>query len=73
MIDKAGEVMLAYAEKAAELLAQHCPDPVLGQCHAIASISYRLDAAAIIFETLVKNGQITVPNAKVPMTIWGVK
>ena len=73
VIDKAGEVMLSFAEKAAELLAQHCPDSVRGQCNAIATISYRLDAAAIIFETLVKNGQITVPNAKVPMTIWGVK
>ena len=73
VIDKASEVMLSFAEKAADLLAQHCPDSVRGQCNAIATISYRLDAAAIIFETLVKNGQITVPNAKVPMTIWGVK
>ena len=73
VIDKASEMMLAYAEKAADLLAQHCPDPVRDQCNAIASISYRLDTAAIIFETLVKDGQITVPNAKVPMTIWGVK
>ena len=73
VIDKAGEVMLAYAEKAAELLAQHCPTSVRDQCNTIASIRYRLDAAAIIFETLVKNGQITVTNEKVPMTIWGVK
>ena len=73
VIEKAGEVMLAYAEKAAELLAQHCPASVRDQCNAITAINYRLDAAAIIFETLVKNGQITVPNEKVPMTIWGVK
>ena len=52
VIDKASEVMLSFAEKAADLLAQHCPDSVLGQCNAIATISYRLDAAAIIFETL---------------------
>ncbi len=73
VIDKACEVMLSFAEKAADLLAQHCPDSVRDQCNAIATISYRLDAAAIIFETLVEKGLLTVPDGKVPMTIWGVK
>ena len=71
--EKIGEVMLEYAEMAAELLSQHCPVSVSNQCSAIAAINYRLDAAAIIFETLVKNGRITVPKEKTPMTIWGVK
>ena len=73
LTDKAGEAMLAYAEKAAELLAQYCPASVRDQCASIAAINYRLDASAIIFETLVKSGQITIPDEKTPMTIWGVK
>ncbi len=65
--------MLEYAAKAAELLAQHCPASVRNQCNTIASVNYRLDTTAIIFETLVEKELITVPDEKVPMTIWGVK
>ena len=73
VIEKTCNTMLEYAAKAAGLLAQHCPAFVRDQCDIIASINYRLDAAAIIFETLVKKELITLPNGKVPMTIWGVK
>ena len=73
VIEKTCNTMLEYAAKVAELLAQHCPASVRNQCNTIASVNYRLDTTAIIFETLVKKGLITLPNGKAPMTIWGVK
>ena len=73
VIEKTCNTMLEYAAKAAELLAQHCPASVRNQCNTIASVNYRLDTTAIIFETLVEKELITVPDEKVPMTIWGVK
>ena len=73
VIDRMSEIMLEYSDKAAELLAEHCPASVRDQSAAIAAVNYRLDAAAIIFETLVEKGMITVPDEKVPLTIWGVK
>ena len=73
VIEKEAELMKEYSDKAAELLAEHCPPSVRNQCGTIAAISYRLDTAAIIFETLVKDGIITKPEKKVPITMWGVK
>ena len=73
VIEKETDLMKEYSDIAAELLTEHCPPSVRDQCGTIAAISYRLDTAAIIFETLVKDGIITIPDKKIPLTIWGVK
>ena len=73
VIEKEAETMKEYSDKAAELLAEHCPPSVRDQCGAITGANYRLNVAAIIFETLVKDGIITVPDEKIPITMWGVK
>ena len=73
VIEKVTDLMKEYSDIAAELLTEHCPPSVRVQCGTVAAISYRLDTAAIIFETLVKDGIITVPDEKIPITMWGVK
>ena len=67
------KAILGYSEKASDLLADHCPTSVKDQCRTIAAINYRLDAVGALFETLVEKGQITVPNEKKPLGIWGVR
>ena len=73
VIEKVIGIMKEYSDTAAALLSEHCPASVRDQCDTVAAINYRLDTAAIIVETLIKDGKITVPNEKKPLTLWGVK
>ena len=73
VIEKVIGIMKDYSDTAAALLSEHCPPSVRDRCDTVAAINYRLDTAAIIFETLIKDGVIAVPNEKKPLTLWGVK
>jgi len=73
VIEKETKMMKEYSDTAAELLSEHCPPSVRDQCETIAAINYRLDTAAIIIEELISDGVLTVPDKKLPLTVWGVR
>ena len=73
VIEKVIGIMKDYSDTAAALLSEHCPPSVRDRCDTIAAINYRLDTAAIIIEELISDGVLTVPDKKLPLTVWGVR
>ncbi len=73
MAELVSECMTKLSDEAALILAEHVPNSVRDQCGVIARIHHSLSAAALIMETLVEDGRLTVPEEKVPLCVWGVK
>ena len=67
------ECMIDISNKAEKILAKYIPASLKGQHINIAKINHRLDVAAIMLETLIKEKKLIVPNEKTPLCIWGVR
>jgi len=73
VIEEVADCMIDISDKAEKLLAEHVPDPLRGQCGDVAKIHHRLDVAAFLFEELIKENKLIVPNEKIPLCVWGVR
>ena len=73
IIEEVANCMIEISDKAEQMLAEHAPASLKGQCGDIAKLHHRLDVAAFLLEELIKENKLTVPNEKTPLCIWGVK
>jgi len=71
--EEVANCMIEISDKAEEILAEHAPASLKGQCEDIAKIHHRFDVAAFLMEELIKENKLIVPNEKTPLCIWGVK
>ena len=72
-IEEIADCMIAVSDKAERLLEDYVPASVKEQCGDIAKIHHRLDVAAFLIEALIDDRELTVPEEKTPLCIWGVK
>ncbi|MBQ4065734.1 MAG: sigma-70 family RNA polymerase sigma factor [Clostridia bacterium] len=73
IIEEVANCMIDISNQAEAILAEHAPASVKEQCGDIAKIHHRLDVAAFLLEELINQKQLTVPNEKIPLCMWGVK
>ena len=67
------ELMLKITDIAADMLKAHAPAALAAQCEPIAKINYSLETTAVLLESMINSGLLTLPNGKVPLGIFGVK
>lgn len=65
--------MIEISGKAEAMLSEIVPSWLKPACADIAKIHYRMDVAAFILESLIDRGILTVPQEKIPLTVFGVK
>ena len=73
VIEEIANCMISISDKAEKILSEHAPASVKNQCGDIAKIHHRLDAAAFLLENMIEKKQLTVPDEKVPLCMWGVR
>lgn len=72
VIETVADCMIGISDRAERILAEYVPASVKAQCGDIAKIHHRLDVAAFLLETLIKEKKLSVPNEKTPLCVWGV-
>ena len=65
--------MIEISGKAEAMLSEIVPSWLKPACADIAKIHHRMDVAAFILESLIDRGILTVPQEKIPLTVFGVK
>lgn len=70
--NKAADFMIKISDVCTVILKEHAPASVSEQCSSICKIHHRLDVAAIILETLINDGSLTLPAKRVPLCVFGV-
>jgi len=73
LADKITTFMMEITNHAYKLLSEYVPSSVKDQCLDIAKIHHSLEVAAILMETLIEEKKLIIPNAQVPLCVWGVK
>lgn len=71
--DRVTDFMMEITDHAHKLLSEYVPASVRDQCLDIAKIHHSLAVAAILMETLIKEGKLVIPDMQVPLCVWGVK
>lgn len=67
------DLMIKVSDIAEAVLKEYVPVSVKDQCGNIAKIHHRLDVAACLFDYMVAEGMLTVPETKTPICVFGVR
>lgn len=70
IIDPIANCMITVSDKAAKILQETAPADVRDQCEPISKIVYRLNVAAYVFEQLVADNRLRLPDKKTPLCMW---
>lgn len=73
IIDEVSCCMIDISHRATAELKKIVPEYLKNQCEDVAKIHHRLDVAAFLFEELIGNNRLVVPDEKIPLCVWGVK
>ena len=71
-IETVADCMITISDKAEKMLLKVVPAHLRSQCKDIAKIHHRIDVAAFLLETLIRENKLTVPEEKTPLCVWGV-
>lgn len=71
-IETVADCMIAISDKAETILLKIVPAHLHRQCGDVAKIHHRMDVAAFLLETLIRENKLTVPEEKTPLCVWGV-
>lgn len=73
LIDEAADCMVKICDIAAYTLKDYVPSKLKDKVGQITHIHHQMDAMAFIIEAMVEKGQLTVPEEKVNLCIFGVR
>lgn len=72
MTCEACSCMAHICDIAEEMLKDYVPKALKDRCGQLARINYQMDVMALIMETMVGNGQLSIPDKEVNLCMFGV-